>query len=194
MRFLPILFSLLIHGAVASLLISIPQKVVQTEPPTIHVQWERSSQKLNTPHPPLRGDLSHKGRDNSYCVKRRTTSPLVGEVASKRRLRDPIKSLQAKQSNPELCTPTSEDGEKKVQRKPYKPLPKYPWICRKRGQEGCASLLIQTNEEGRVVRVSLQKSSGYSSLDQSALDAVKAWILPNAPGQQVVSIAFRLRG
>jgi len=39
----------------------------------------------DTPHPPLRGDLSHKGRGKGALIS--FTSPLVGEVAAQRRVR-----------------------------------------------------------------------------------------------------------
>ena len=55
---LPLLFSLSTHGVVAGLLVSTSYKIVETEPVTIQVLWEKAS----TPHPLLRSDLSHKGR------------------------------------------------------------------------------------------------------------------------------------
>lgn len=79
-------------------------------------------------------------------------------------------------------------------KKSYHPLPKYPWVCRKRGQEGSVSVLVQTNGEGRVIRANLHKSSGYSSLDQSALNAVKTWVFSGNASQKILSFAFRLKG
>lgn len=197
MRFLSIFFSLGIHGVAIGCFLWLPQTIVQTELPTIQVQWE----KFNTPPPPqaaislARGEVIHTARSTlSYGTTKDHKVRSRLSPSGRGRVRDPIKSLQAKRRNPEPGISTSKENDKNIQRKSYKPLPKYPWICRKRGQEGCASLLIQTNEEGRVIRASLQKSSGYLSLDQSALNAVKTWLLPNAPGQQVVSIVFRLRG
>jgi len=82
---------------------------------------------------------------------------------------------------------------KKKKRIASKPLPKYPWICRKRGQEGSVSLMVQTNEEGQVISVSLHKSSGYAALDQSALTAVKYWVFDDHASQKILSIAFHLK-
>ncbi len=75
---------------------------------------------------------------------------------------------------------------------PHQPLPSYPWICRKRGQEGAVCLTVRTNKEGQVVDVSLCKSSGHSLLDDTALAAVKTWTLEEGNIHKTLVIAFRL--
>ncbi len=76
----------------------------------------------------------------------------------------------------------------------HQPLPPYPWVCRKRGQEGIVCLHVHTNKDGQVVEASLHKSSGHARLDRAALEAVKSWILTERNVQKTLSIAFRLRG
>jgi TonB family protein len=53
--------------------------------------------------------------------------------------------------------------------------PVYPEIDRKEGHEGVVILLVDINATGEVTDVKVIQSSGYSLLDQSALDAVRQW-------------------
>lgn len=77
---------------------------------------------------------------------------------------------------------------------PSHPLPPYPWVCRKRGQEGVVSLCIKTDQNGKVVRIMISKSSGHDLLDDAALKAVKLWVFAEFNTQKTFSIAFRLKG
>jgi len=53
--------------------------------------------------------------------------------------------------------------------------PAYPEIARTRGYEGVVLVSAEILPTGRVEQAKIRKSSGYSILDQSALNAVKAW-------------------
>jgi len=55
------------------------------------------------------------------------------------------------------------------------PHPAYPSLARERGYEGIVLLSVEVQTDGRVGDIKIKKSSGYSLLDQSALQAVKAW-------------------
>jgi TonB family protein len=77
-------------------------------------------------------------------------------------------------------------------RRSHHPLPSYPWICRKRGQEGVVALKVKINEEGQVTEALLQKSSGHTRLDEVALEALKTWIFVEDSCTKILSIAFRL--
>lgn len=79
-------------------------------------------------------------------------------------------------------------------RKAYHPLPDYPWVCRKRRQEGKVFVDVKTNAEGQVLEVNLHKSSGYPRLDEVAIDAVKTWIFAEGNVQKVLILDFRLEG
>ncbi|MFA6449789.1 MAG: TonB family protein [bacterium] len=52
-------------------------------------------------------------------------------------------------------------------------LKEYPQGARRRGQEGVASVQFTLNRNGSVSGVSIAKTSGYDSLDNAALDAVR---------------------
>jgi len=58
--------------------------------------------------------------------------------------------------------------------------PVYPEIARARGYEGIVLVSAEILPTGRVEQAKIRKSSGYSILDQSALNAVKAWLFEPA--------------
>lgn len=53
--------------------------------------------------------------------------------------------------------------------------PPYPHIAKEQGWEGTVVLRINVNRKGTVEKLKVQKSSGFPSLDQSAVQAVKTW-------------------
>ena len=55
------------------------------------------------------------------------------------------------------------------------PAPNYPLDSRRRGEEGLVLLSADVDASGRASQVGIKKSSGYSLLDASALDAVRRW-------------------
>jgi protein TonB len=80
------------------------------------------------------------------------------------------------------------------------PKPFYPQDARKRGYEGEVILRVEVLSDGRVGQIEVRKSSGYESLDHSALTTVKRWkFIPAKKGEEVVSlwvnipIKFQLR-
>lgn len=58
---------------------------------------------------------------------------------------------------------------------PVHPAPVYPRISRKLGEEGTVMLNVEWNQKGRITLARVQKSSGYSRLDQAALAAIDSW-------------------
>ncbi len=55
------------------------------------------------------------------------------------------------------------------------PDPSYPNAARRRAQQGLVTLLVSVDAQGHVKNVSLFKSSGFSALDEAALDGVAHW-------------------
>lgn len=81
------------------------------------------------------------------------------------------------------------------------PKPHYPEFARKAGQEGLTIIHVKIDEDGKPVSVTIKKSSGFSSIDQEALRAVKKWMFrPERKGTLRVSyekdipVRFRLDG
>lgn len=68
------------------------------------------------------------------------------------------------------------------------PKPKYPGIATSRGWEGTVYLLVKVSVEGLSEEVTIQRSSGYYSLDEAAIEAVEKWkFLPAKRGDTPVS-------
>jgi TonB family protein len=58
--------------------------------------------------------------------------------------------------------------------------PSYPLFARLRGYEGTVLLSVEVLSSGLVGRMKVKASSGYESLDQSALSALEKWIFEPA--------------
>jgi protein TonB len=55
------------------------------------------------------------------------------------------------------------------------PEPDYPALARRRRQQGIVLLAVQVDAAGRPEQVEVQVSSGFASLDDAAVAAVKDW-------------------
>ncbi|MBY0501521.1 MAG: energy transducer TonB [Alphaproteobacteria bacterium] len=78
-------------------------------------------------------------------------------------------------------------------RQSYCPLPQYPWVCRKRNQQGTVAIKVKTNAEGKVVHAILHKSSGHTRLDEVAIEALQTWVFAEGLLEKTLSIVFRLK-
>jgi protein TonB len=67
--------------------------------------------------------------------------------------------------------------------------PDYPAIARKRKEEGTVTLLI-TLEGANVLSVTVEKSSGFSALDEAAAAAVRRWRFE--PGRNAARVQARV--
>lgn len=78
----------------------------------------------------------------------------------------------------------------------WNPPPIYPALARRMGQEGRVILEAHLDEIGRVIRVHIIRSSGFSSLDRAALDAVRKWSLDlpeNGSRRLFIPVTFELK-
>lgn len=80
------------------------------------------------------------------------------------------------------------------------PRPPYPSVSRRLGEEGEVRLRVQVDPAGLAQQVQIQQGSGYSRLDQAALETVRQWrFVPARQGDQpvaawvIVPIQFTLR-
>ena len=72
--------------------------------------------------------------------------------------------------------------------------PVYPLVSRRKGEEGDVLLRAVLYDSGAVKDVFIEISSGYVSLDKTAVEAVKRWTFnPEAPEEVLVPVSFRLR-
>lgn len=53
--------------------------------------------------------------------------------------------------------------------------PPYPPVARRLLQEGTVTLLLLVNEDGAIARGMVERSTGFRSLDQAALDGARTW-------------------
>jgi protein TonB len=68
------------------------------------------------------------------------------------------------------------------------PPPDYPRAARKRGLEGTVVLSLLIGADGSVQDVSVERSSGYPLLDQSAVKAISRWHFhPATQGGKAIS-------
>lgn len=71
--------------------------------------------------------------------------------------------------------------------------PPYPMASRRLREEGTVVLRIFVNADGTVGEVQLGKSSGYSRLDQAAMDTVKRWkLIPARRGSEPFATWYSL--
>lgn len=71
--------------------------------------------------------------------------------------------------------------------------PPYPPSSRRLGEEGRVVLRIFVNTDGSVGEVTLAKSSGFSRLDQSAMQTVKRWkLIPARRGSEPFATWYTL--
>ena len=55
------------------------------------------------------------------------------------------------------------------------PAPVYPRMSRRLGEQGTVVVRVFINTEGRAEQTEIRTSSGYTRLDEAALDTVKRW-------------------
>ena|ERR1041384_3527172 len=77
-----------------------------------------------------------------------------------------------------------------------RPSPPYPRDSLLNREEGTVVLLLEADEVGKIVSISVKESSGYWRLDQATLDYVKRhWLLPPGKGNRMFEapIVFQLK-
>ncbi len=73
------------------------------------------------------------------------------------------------------------------------PSPRYPRLALRRGWEGEVVLRVKVDATGCVARVRVHTSSGHDLLDDSAVEAVRAWrFYPARHGGQPVAAVVRV--
>jgi protein TonB len=82
----------------------------------------------------------------------------------------------------------------------HNPAPQYPPEARRSREQGSVMLRVRVSHEGAAMEVSIEHSSGYPRLDESAMSAVKRWrFVPARRGSDpveawvLVPVDFELR-
>lgn len=55
------------------------------------------------------------------------------------------------------------------------PLPVYPTLSRRLGEQGTVSLRVLINAQGQATEIRIETSSGSARLDQAAVAAIRTW-------------------
>lgn len=171
------LFSFSIHGLLACFLILTFPKIASEKGFPVEIVWKKPSLPR-----------SHTSKEPSRKKKLLTlakTPPVY--------FKTPLISAEPHTKPPSFAGSHSSSPPTKATNRANHPLPPYPWVCRKRRQEGIVSLEVKTDREGRVKEVNLYKSSGHPLLDKAALEAVRLWTFNENNTLKTLVIAFRLK-
>jgi protein TonB len=91
----------------------------------------------------------------------------------------PIKAASSNSGTPPPQAAISNSGQVTLPRTDAahmnNPKPVYPAVSRRLSEQGTVQLSVYILPDGKVGEVQLKVSSGYPRLDQSAIDAVRAW-------------------
>ncbi len=81
----------------------------------------------------------------------------------------------------------------------HNPVPEYPPLARRMGEEGTVELRVMVSASGHVDTIRVERSSGYATLDKAAKKAVQQWTFTpgqaagkSVPGWVIVPIRFSL--
>lgn len=73
------------------------------------------------------------------------------------------------------------------------PKPPYPAISRRLGEQGRVQLKLCVSAHGELDLIQLEQSSGYSRLDQIAIETVGRWkFMPAKQGVQAIAMCYQL--
>lgn len=176
-RFFPTTISLLIHGLVLAYFLQQTYSMPGNTPlPAIDVIFVSSA----TPQPeialaPEKPQVDTKPAPKRVKAKQPQASPM--QVASSA-TEKPMRSESAILSNtPPRYRAGSQDN----------PLPTYPYVSRRRGEEGRVTCEVKVAPNGKAEAITLKESSGFSRLDEAAQKVLSTWIfMPAAHGQNKI--------
>lgn len=165
-RSLPIAISLLIHGLVLAYFIQQTDSIPgNTTLPAIDVIFVSSA----TPQPeialaPNKPQVDTKPAPKRVEAKQPQASPMQLPSSATEK---PMRSEPAILSN---TPPRYRTGSQ------ANPLPTYPYVSRRRGEEGRVTCEVKVAPNGKAEAIKLKESSGFSRLDDAAQKALASWI------------------
>lgn len=195
-----ICFSLLIHFAVAALLVFglsgnliSPPKLnginlvwvsldAKSKNSSVTIQKEPLEQLLPPLERAVKKPANTETRESAQILAAKTTAKdstntitLAKYDLSGRGAKEPSKNITGRSEN------KTDDDTANLDTVIAYPLykinapPAYPETARVRGYEGIVLVFAEILPDGRVGNMKIHKSSGYAILDQSAIEAVKPW-------------------
>ena len=183
---IPTFFSLVLHGLLLSFFLFSGGEVSPENRIWVEVIWETGKSFDPTPAPDLKATAkivtTQKIKSSKTPLKKTVPQTTLSSASS---------SFERKEKRRGSSALGPKKGFSFV--KTHQPLPVYPWVCRKRGQEGIVKIRVVTNERGGVINAQICESSGHTRLDEAALRAVDRWILGEGKIEKTLAIAFSLK-
>ena len=149
---------------------------IQKERPPIQrakSEEEKLSQPIHKPKPKKEPKFQPKPQPSSKPEV--ISEPKLESTTSE------IPSLIEESTNNGNASLSSQDRNNTIEEETFptyfkNPKPRYPIMARKRKIEGVVLLKLEVLPNGKVGNIKVQRTSGYSILDESALHAVKDWL------------------
>jgi len=153
-----------------------PSVALAPPPPAVpRPQVKPSARKTEKPKPPVEADSA------------KPVSPTAVEEAS---AQEPTPKVAAA---PVLAAPVFTEPKVDASFK-GNPLPSYPTMSRRLGEQGSVVLRIKITPNGAASEVQVLQSSGYTRLDRSAIDAIQQWkFIPASQDGQAVAAWYEWR-
>lgn len=126
---------------------------------TAHTQVARSRPVIAKPLP--------SGPESARAVTQVPTKQVPAAAAAQTTTAKPKAEHQPAQATLQLPSTAATSAQNLA--------PLYPKISRKRKEQGTVLLLLLVSKLGHVESIQIKRSSGFSRLDQAALQAVKQW-------------------
>ncbi len=150
-----------------------PAKPVQPQPRLTPKQMNKSRNSSS------QSKHSHRHKTPTQAARPVAAKPLPSGPESARA----ISQLASASATPATSKPaTKQHNEQTALQLPstaatsaQNQAPLYPKISRKRKEQGTVLLLLLVSKLGKVESIQIKRSSGFSRLDQAALQAVKQW-------------------
>ena len=166
----PLVFSITAHAAVLGWVsaVYVPPKLLHSQVEPITVRLIESQYRKIIPSEP-----APVVKPLIKTVPTKPVIPITGSIESSVL---PITTQVAQ----DIEVPTAKAIEEYIQPSfsaeyLHNPVPEYPPMAKRRGEQGRVLLRVTVSETGEPVVVLVSQSSGYALLDQSALQAVKNW-------------------
>lgn len=165
-RFFPTTLSLLIHVlALAYFLQQTDSIPGNTPPPAINVIFVSSATpQLEIALAPEKPQVKTKPATKRVVAKPSKAPPIQLPSSANER---PMKAAPAILSN---TPPRYRAGSQE------NPLPTYPYVSRRRGEEGRVTCEVKVAPNGKAEAITLKESSGFSRLDEAAQKVLSTWI------------------
>lgn len=188
-----ILIAVALHGLALYAVASLLNKPIRPQaPPTVVVRMETRPPAAPAAAPPAGAQPSASPPVDSTKNSRDATRPLPGQeilpvdmpashASSVTSVAVPVEGTAPELEDSGTPAPEPERttgvtlGAATAFFCPVRPAPVYPRVSRKMGEEGTVLLRVEWGPDGKIASRRVQKSSGFSRLDEAALAAIARW-------------------